>query len=62
MGELVEKTSPNPRIKLDNGKTVWGYECWWTLASEIADILPEFKIVKVDIDEDRREAMQISTN
>jgi hypothetical protein len=20
---------PNPRIKLDNGKTVWGYQCWW---------------------------------
>ncbi len=19
----------NPRIKLDNGDTVWGFECWW---------------------------------
>lgn len=19
----------NPRIKLDNGEVVWGYECWW---------------------------------
>lgn len=20
---------PNPRIDLDNGKVVWGMECWW---------------------------------
>ncbi len=20
---------PNPFIRLDNGKTVWGCECWW---------------------------------
>ncbi len=20
---------PNPRIKLDNGKTIWGFQCWW---------------------------------
>lgn len=19
----------NPKIELDNGKTVWGIECWW---------------------------------
>ena len=19
----------NPRLKLDNGATAWGYECWW---------------------------------
>lgn len=25
----------NPRITLDNGNTVWGYECWWGTESEI---------------------------
>lgn len=20
---------PNPKIVLDNGEVVWGYECWW---------------------------------
>lgn len=20
---------PNPKIQLDNGKVVWGCECWW---------------------------------
>jgi hypothetical protein len=21
----------NPRMKLDDGSTIWGYECWWAL-------------------------------
>ncbi len=21
--------NPNPKIKLDSGKIVWGCECWW---------------------------------
>ena len=30
MGEaLREHGVPNPRIDLDNGKVVWGCECWW---------------------------------
>lgn len=20
---------PNPRIRLDDGRIVWGYQCWW---------------------------------
>lgn len=39
-GELIEKKVPdaepfnkinlkNPCIKLDTGKYVWGFECWW---------------------------------
>ncbi len=39
-GELIEGTVPNtepfkkhkiknPCIKLDNGKYVWGFQCWW---------------------------------
>jgi hypothetical protein len=24
----------NPRIKLDNGDIIWGYECWWGSADD----------------------------
>lgn len=23
-------TTPNPKIKLDNGDILWGCECWWS--------------------------------
>lgn len=22
--------APNPKITLDNGDVIWGYECWWS--------------------------------
>lgn len=27
----------NPCIKLDDGRTVWGYQCWWGPESMIDD-------------------------
>lgn len=24
----------NPRIELDNGEVIWGYQCWWDYADE----------------------------
>lgn len=48
----------NPRIKLENGKTVWGYECWWR--SDVSfDTIPKpegFQLVEVDIDISRAQA------
>lgn len=31
-GGLYWFPSDNPRIKLDNGETIWGDECWWSKA------------------------------
>jgi len=48
----------NPRITLENGKTIWGYECWWREATSF-DALPkpeDFKLVEVDIDIARAQA------
>jgi len=25
----VEDFWPNPRIRLQDGSVIWGYECWW---------------------------------
>jgi hypothetical protein len=48
----------NPRILLESGKIVWGYECWWEPA-ESFDALPKpdgFKLVDMDIDVARAQA------
>ncbi len=29
--DLIEKMSMNPRITLDNGRIIWGMECWWSI-------------------------------
>lgn len=46
---------PNPKIQLDNGKIVWGYECKWDIAEDIKAYLQyATKVLEVDIDEERR--------
>lgn len=48
----------NPRIKLEDGKTVWGYECWWRPAESFDD-LPKpdgYQLITVDIDVARAQA------
>ena len=44
----------NPRIDLDNGKTVWGCESWWGPADVIRKMYVGWKWEVVDIDEHRR--------
>lgn len=53
--QMVVQHMSNPRIKLDSGKTVWGYECWWSPVDE-ADIPAGIRIVEIDIDEAREKA------
>ena len=45
----------NPRIDLDNGKSVFGCECWWGPAEAVRKLFPEeWKWELVDIDEHRK--------
>jgi len=49
----------NPKILLDNGKIVWGCECWWDKESivkkDIEQFIKEgFVITEVDIEEVRK--------
>lgn len=34
----------NPRIKLDDGKYVWGFECWWGPEDKIRQKIADMKI------------------
>ena len=56
---------PNPKIRLDNGKIVWGFETWWGAADSfkrklIAWEQDDWTIVEVDIDEARAQIKQRS--
>ena len=56
MAELGrEHKRPNPKIVLENGKVVYGCECWWGDAEKAEkEIIKGRKIIVVDIDEDRK--------
>jgi len=47
---------PNPRIDLDDGKTVWGCECWWGSVASIEEKFGNLKCEVVDIDDARTQA------
>jgi hypothetical protein len=46
----------NPRIRLDNGKYVWGCECWWGPEAELRKRYDGCQLVEVDIEQDRKES------
>lgn len=50
----VPMDRPNPCIKLDNGKLVFGCECWWGPEELIKERVKQYsKIVNVDIAAER---------
>lgn len=44
----------NPCIKLDDGKIVWGFECWWGPETRFNEMVKGRAIINVDIDEARK--------
>jgi hypothetical protein len=54
LGEMCrEMGRGNPRIRLDNGKIVYGCECWWH-PEEKTTLDMKKKVVLLDIDEERK--------
>jgi hypothetical protein len=43
------KGMPNPRIKLDNGKIVWGYQCWFGPEEMIKKQLKDLLVLEVSV-------------
>ena len=39
----------NPRITLDSGDIVWGYECWWGPEEEVKKMIGDREVVMVDV-------------
>lgn len=44
---------PNPKIVLDDGKVVWGCECWWGPEEETKAKLGSRTVTMVDIEKAR---------
>lgn len=55
---IVQEGRENPCIKLDNGKYVWGCECWWGPAEGAEEHLEGLEIKEIDIQETRKEWMK----
>lgn len=50
---LREADAPNPKILLDDGKDVFGCECWWGSEAKLRTLIAGKKVVQVDIDQIR---------
>jgi len=55
---MLKTARSNPYIELDNGKGVWGAECWWGPEDEFKSRYEGWEIIEVDIEEQREEARQ----
>ena len=38
---------PNPCVELDNGKIIWGYQCWWGDADRVEKEIIKAKKVNI---------------
>ncbi len=38
----------NPKLRLDNGKVVWGQECWWGPEEKIKELIGGREIIEVE--------------
>ena len=44
----------NPKILLDSGDVVWGFECWWAEEDKIREMVGNRRVVEVSIETTRR--------
>lgn len=53
----IENKVVNPCILLDNGKKVYGCECWWGSEKEVKEIIEttKLKVINVDIEQVRKD-------
>ncbi len=42
---------PNPKIQLENGKVIWGYQCWWGSEKEVKNMIGNRKVIMIDTEE-----------
>ena len=41
----------NPRIRLDDGRIVWGIQCWWSAEEKVRAMISGKEIVMVDVND-----------
>ena len=38
----------NPKIRLDSGEVVWGYECWWGPEEKVTETIGDRKVLPAE--------------
>lgn len=49
-GFLHDAGIKNPKIQLDNGGVVWGYQCWWGDEQRVKQIIGDRAVINANID------------
>lgn len=52
----IPMTMKNPKIVLDDGKVVWGCECWWGDEAKVKHSIGTRRVKMVDIEKTRAES------
>lgn len=47
---LNKSVIKNPKLILDNGNTVWGFQCWWGPEEKVKEMIGNRKVILVDIE------------
>lgn len=42
---------PSPNLQLENGRTVWGFQCWWGSEEAVKKMIGDRKIVNAVIED-----------
>lgn len=50
-GFLHDAGAKNPKLQLDNGNVVWGYQCWWGSEGKVKEIIGGRKIINAVIND-----------
>jgi len=53
VASIYEAMASNPRIDLDDGGSVWGFECWWAREDVVREKYKGWTWVRRSIEDDR---------
>lgn len=53
VASVFEDIGKNPRIDLDDGGSIWGFECWWGPEATVRAKYEDWKWIPRSIEEDR---------
>ena len=48
--DVFLKSMGNPKLKLDDGRVVWGYQCWWGPEEKIKTLFGDRVLIPCGID------------
>lgn len=49
--ELLSRMNLNPKIELDDGRVVWGYQCWWGPEDKFDEFVEGREVINTTIEE-----------